>query len=387
LAGLDRSFASLLPAKSITALSYGLSIALIPKGILRLENILITSLSETNASMDKVNFYLKRIFLITLFISILFYIISPMLVKILYGYGAFSHVDYKLTSLASMYYSLSIPYMFLWPILYRIFQIRKSLRRIIFVAVISCILNGMLNYLFVIKLNLELIGICLGTLGAYMSLVLLNKKGVLLDIGCGDGVFLKEVQTLGFEVWGIDFDKKSVKVAKEKFKLKNVYPMSLEEFVEFANKRGLKFDVITFFEVLEHQDNPVGFMNNVKNLLKPGGYIAGTVPNRDRPLVSLDRKYVNTADFPPHHFLYFNKSSLEFLFNMFNFKDIYFSPVKVDFNHINFFIESTISMGWTKKLINLLKKNVINEENISISSYEKIYGKSWKTELLFFNKF
>jgi len=209
-----------------------------------------------------------------------------------------------------------------------------------------------------------------------------NKKGVLLDIGCGDGVFLKEVQTLGFEVWGIDFDKKSVKVAKEKFKLKNVYPMSLEEFVEFANKRGLKFDVITFFEVLEHQDNPVGFMNNVKNLLKPGGYIAGTVPNRDRPLVSLDRKYVNTADFPPHHFLYFNKSSLEFLFNMFNFKDIYFSPVKVDFNHINFFIESTISMGWTKKLINLLKKNVINEENISISSYEKIYGKSWKTELL-----
>ena len=209
-----------------------------------------------------------------------------------------------------------------------------------------------------------------------------NKKGTLLDVGCGDGVFLKEVKKLGFDVWGIDFDRKSVKIAKEKFKLKNVYSMSLEEFTKFAKQEGLKFDVITFFEVLEHQDNPKNFMKNVKELLKPYGYIAGTVPNRDRPLVILDRKYVNTTDFPPHHFLYFNRNSLRFLFNMFNFEDILFSPVEVDFNFINTFIELIISMGWSKKLSKALKRKIIHEENISISSYEKIYIKDNKIKLL-----
>lgn len=34
------------------------------------------------------------------------------------------------------------------------------------------------------------------------------KKGKLLDIGCGDGVFLEYAQKFGFEVYGIDFDKK-----------------------------------------------------------------------------------------------------------------------------------------------------------------------------------
>jgi 2-polyprenyl-3-methyl-5-hydroxy-6-metoxy-1,4-benzoquinol methylase len=40
--------------------------------------------------------------------------------------------------------------------------------------------------------------------------------------------------------------------------------------------------VITFFEVLEHQDKPREFLEMVKGLLKEGGYIAGSVPNRER---------------------------------------------------------------------------------------------------------
>ena len=45
------------------------------------------------------------------------------------------------------------------------------------------------------------------------------RKGKLLDIGCGDGIFLKEAEKKGFEVWGIDFDKKSIETAKRKFNL------------------------------------------------------------------------------------------------------------------------------------------------------------------------
>ena len=49
----------------------------------------------------------------------------------------------------------------------------------------------------------------------------LEKKGNLLDIGCGDGVFLKEIKKFGFEVYGVDIDSKSIKIAREVFGLKN----------------------------------------------------------------------------------------------------------------------------------------------------------------------
>ena len=136
------------------------------------------------------------------------------------------------------------------------------------------------------------------------------KSGRLLDVGCGDGRFLKKAQEAGFEVWGIDFDRKSVQVCREKRGLKNVYAMSLEEFSEFAEKEGLKFDVITFFEVLEHQDRPREFLEGVKRLLKPGGYIAGSVPNRESFITEINGRRLCKWDFPPNHFLRFSKHSL-----------------------------------------------------------------------------
>lgn len=125
-------------------------------------------------------------------------------------------------------------------------------------------------------------------------------------------MFLKEARRLGFEVWGIDFDRKSIKIAKEKFGLENVFSMSLEEFVEFCKRENLRFDIITFFEVLEHQDNPKEFLHQVKSILKPGGYIAGSVPNSEAIKGLL---YYSPVNLPPHHFLWFTKRALVNLFN------------------------------------------------------------------------
>ena len=148
-------------------------------------------------------------------------------------------------------------------------------------------------------------------------------RGGLLDVGCGDGVFLKHAKQAGFEVWGIDFDRKSVEIARKALNTDTIYAMSLEEFYEYAKKKGLKFDVITFFEVLEHQDKPREFLDMVKGLLKEGGYIAGSVPNRERLLArEADWKYLD-GDFPPHHFFRFSQQSLNFLFKLVGFSEIF----------------------------------------------------------------
>jgi SAM-dependent methyltransferase len=134
----------------------------------------------------------------------------------------------------------------------------------------------------------------------------------------------------------------------------------LEEFYEYAKEKNLKFDVITFFEVLEHQDKPREFLEMVKGLLREGGYIAGSVPNRERLFIEIDWKYYH-GDYPPHHFLRFSKSSLEKALNFAGFKDI--EVYKLDFPFIELFpfLEKKL-FGNLDKLKIKLKGMVLGDE-------------------------
>ncbi|MDD5639178.1 MAG: class I SAM-dependent methyltransferase [Candidatus Pacebacteria bacterium] len=217
----------------------------------------------------------------------------------------------------------------------------------------------------------------------------LDKKGSLLDVGCGNGVFIKEMEKIGFNVYGIDFDSKNIKIAKEKYNLKNVYSMSLELFVPFAEQNNLKFDIITFFEVLEHQDNPVSFVSSIKKLLKPEGYITGSVPDRRRPFVEKERT-INNTDFPPHHFLWFNKKSLEYLLKKEGFTEIKFYPVRFGVWYYASFLEATLLGEFGKKIKLRLKNFFIKPKNgkeliYSVDTLQRIHkdnNKLWILQLL-----
>jgi SAM-dependent methyltransferase len=140
-----------------------------------------------------------------------------------------------------------------------------------------------------------------------------RKKLTVLDIGCGDGTFLLELCKRGLDVWGIDLDKKSIEAAR-RLGLKNVYALSLADFYKFIP--NVKFDIITMFDVLEHQDSPKDFLLIIKNLLKPDGLVVGSVPNRDGTFIYFYRGKIDKTDLPPHHFLRFSKDSLEKILNI-----------------------------------------------------------------------
>jgi SAM-dependent methyltransferase len=186
-----------------------------------------------------------------------------------------------------------------------------------------------------------------------------NVRGKLLDVGCGDGRFLRYAKEQGFEVWGIDFDKKSVENVKRNLGIDTVFAMSLEEFYEYAKEKNLKFDVITFFEVLEHQDKPREFLEMVRGLLKEGGYIAGSVPNRECFLVKIYWK-CNHGDYPPHHFLRFSKSSLEKALNFAEFKDVEVYEL-TSFEELILYLEKKL-FGNLDKLKIKLKGMVLGDE-------------------------
>jgi len=130
------------------------------------------------------------------------------------------------------------------------------------------------------------------------------RRGALLDIGCGTGNFLAAAQDAGYDVTGIELDRNAANFAREQLGLDRIRLVTLGEFTEQPTQN--KFDVITFFEVLEHQAAPLEFLRNAKKCLKPRGMIALSVPNRERRLTGPDM-----LDYPPNHFLRWNATALK----------------------------------------------------------------------------
>jgi 2-polyprenyl-3-methyl-5-hydroxy-6-metoxy-1,4-benzoquinol methylase len=130
------------------------------------------------------------------------------------------------------------------------------------------------------------------------------KRGRLLDLGCGVGNFLAAARDSGFDATGIEMNRNAVRFAQEHYGLRSVSAMRPQQFrAEHANE---KFDVVTFFEVLEHQEDPQGFLNIAKDCLAEDGYLALSVPNRNRW-----QKGTETLDYPPNHLTRWSPRALE----------------------------------------------------------------------------
>lgn len=100
-----------------------------------------------------------------------------------------------------------------------------------------------------------------------------SKKGELLDIGAGIGMFLSKAKDY-FNVTGTEVSDEGIAVAKERYGLDFV--KGELESLEFGDK---KFDVITMSQILEHVPYPGKTLDHLKSILKPGGILFISVPN------------------------------------------------------------------------------------------------------------
>lgn len=132
----------------------------------------------------------------------------------------------------------------------------------------------------------------------------------LLDVGCGDGRFLRELDSVSGnkELKGIDYSKKAIDLAK-------VLNPSLDFTNEQIQSIDKKYDILTLMEIIEHLPlNEVSsFTKSLLSILKKDGYILLTVPSKNR-----------TPD--PAHFQHFTVQTLKDLFdhNIFEIVDIQF---------------------------------------------------------------
>lgn len=129
-----------------------------------------------------------------------------------------------------------------------------------------------------------------------------KKWAKYLDIGCGDGSFLKLVKQRGMEPHGVDlFIPSSI----QELNIKNI---SLFK----AKYKDNTFDFITLNNVLEHVQNPKEILIECRRILKKDGKIFVNVPNSSSLNYKLFYSNWISLDPPRHTYIFSNRTLKEF---------------------------------------------------------------------------
>ena len=100
-----------------------------------------------------------------------------------------------------------------------------------------------------------------------MQYILRCKKqgGVLLDVGCATGDFLRVARNY-FAVEGLELSQWGAKIALER-------GLKIHQCLLGDIKGAEKYDIVTLWGVIEHFQNPLEEMHEIHRLLKPNGIV------------------------------------------------------------------------------------------------------------------
>ncbi len=101
------------------------------------------------------------------------------------------------------------------------------------------------------------------------------KNKQLLDAGCGTGWFSQEATNLGAKVTSMDLSESLLNIVKTKCDSNCKVGSILD--IPFPDQ---SFDYVLNTEVIEHTTNPYQAFCELTRVLKPGGVLVLTVPNR-----------------------------------------------------------------------------------------------------------
>lgn len=114
----------------------------------------------------------------------------------------------------------------------------------------------------------------------------------VLEVGCGRGAFRAQ---LGPDVVyrGLEFNQGAVQAARQAGLDVDMRGIDAE-----AQALPAGYDVVCHFQVLEHVDDPAGFMRHCVDALRPGGKLVVAVPAEDSFIGLAESSWLNM---PPHH--------------------------------------------------------------------------------------
>lgn len=122
------------------------------------------------------------------------------------------------------------------------------------------------------------------------------NPGRVLDVGSAAGFFLSTMQEIGWECHGIELSEFMAAKSREMFGLPNVKSGSLLE----TTLPEKSFDVVTFWDVIEHLEDPVPHLMQAARLLKDDGLIVIETQNVESRFAKLIGKRWQHYKFAEH---------------------------------------------------------------------------------------
>lgn len=142
-----------------------------------------------------------------------------------------------------------------------------------------------------------------------------HKRGTLLDVGCGSGERMLELQSFGWTVRGLEFSESAAKAGQSAGLDIAVGDLTTAKIAPAS------VDMITFYHSLEHVFSPSATLRAALAALKPGGQLLVAVPNFGS---SERRMFGKSWDWlqMPTHLYHFNRATLSKMVAAAGFVDI-----------------------------------------------------------------
>jgi 2-polyprenyl-3-methyl-5-hydroxy-6-metoxy-1,4-benzoquinol methylase len=138
---------------------------------------------------------------------------------------------------------------------------------------------------------------------AAMHLRAPTQPARVLDIGCGSGVLLARMKSLGWQAEGVELDPDGVKAARARGVPVREGTLEQQAFPENH------FDAVHSAHVIEHVYDPLSLLRECHRILKPGGRLVILTPN----IESWGHKRFGSAWLnldPPRHLILFSGATL-----------------------------------------------------------------------------
>ncbi|HET7363650.1 MAG TPA: class I SAM-dependent methyltransferase [Burkholderiales bacterium] len=112
--------------------------------------------------------------------------------------------------------------------------------------------------------------------------MLLGSRGRLLEVGCGPGIMLPDLLAMGFDVRAIDVSAEMIRRAEQRM---TGHPLARRCRLAVGDVERLEFgegafDAVLAMGVLEYLPASDGALREMVRVLRPGGHLVLTVPNR-----------------------------------------------------------------------------------------------------------